>query len=156
MNEHHFHRIICGVYTRYSSDWQVFTAIYAVNNHPNRRIPMMLYGFRTQLIFLRSLVAGAIVSVTLAERAVDTAEQAIASFDHKTPDLLVVDYQLPDMDGFQFLEAVRNQGVDSPPAIMISAYSHLKDEARKNGFQGFLEKPFSTFSLSHAIELALV
>ena len=82
---------------------------------------------------------------------------ALCSYDELHPDLLVVDYALPDATGVQLLERIHDRcGQAVAPAIMISAYRNQRLRSRQAGFQAFLEKPYRTLDLIWAIERALV
>ncbi|MGH7685159.1 MAG: response regulator, partial [Vulcanimicrobiaceae bacterium] len=60
------------------------------------------------------------------------------------PDVVVVDYRMPELDGLQFVEAFRRKaGSAEIPIVMITA-SHDKEvrlQALKLGVDDFLEKP---------------
>ena len=61
------------------------------------------------------------------------------------PDVIVTDINMPNMDGFGFIEAVRRQprfaGV---PILVLTTESDrtLKERARKLGATGWITKPF--------------
>src|SRR4051812_6058646 len=58
--------------------------------------------------------------------ATDTAQAAIFEFEHHHPDVLVVDLELPEVDGWDFLAAVRRlptyQG-SRVPAIAVTCHT---------------------------------
>lgn len=63
--------------------------------------------------------------------------------DHE-PDLVVVDYMMPGMDGIQFLERLRSQpGKDEVPVLMITASTErdVRYQALDFAFSDFLNKP---------------
>ena len=68
------------------------------------------------------------------------------------PDLLVVDYRLPDLDGVEFLRTVRESSRVQSPALMISAYPDGEGRALRHGFEEFLAKPISECRLRRAVE----
>lgn len=73
------------------------------------------------------------------------------------PDLIILDYRMPRMDGLDFLHGVsENEGQPKCPVLVISAFSDYKDAFREGGVNGFLEKPFSLVDLEHEIERILV
>src|SRR5689334_7359103 len=51
-----------------------------------------------------------------------SVESTLSSYAAAHPDLLVVDYGLPDATGVRLLEAIRQGWGESTPAIMISAH----------------------------------
>jgi len=76
--------------------------------------------------------------------AVEAAEEGLEELKRQDYDIIIVDYQLPGMDGLEFLERTK----DSRPealTILVTAYGS-KDvvlKARKIGVQGFIDKPFT-------------
>ena len=70
------------------------------------------------------------------------------------PDLVVLDWHLPDMDGIQTCRALRAHS--DVPVLMISAdRSNQKDVALDAGANDYLPKPFSVNELLAWIETAL-
>jgi CheY-like chemotaxis protein len=86
---------------------------------------------------------------------VESGRDLLAEIEQEKPDLLVLDYQLPDMNGLRVMEAaIRKQG-RYMPAIAMSAYSNRRAACLKGGFRMFLHKPFGALDLIWAVELAL-
>ena len=69
---------------------------------------------------------------------------------------LVVDYWMPDMDGFELVGRLRDRNVDLP-AILITARlsGDLQRRAARAGFRRVVEKPFEDGSLLNGIRDAL-
>jgi len=86
----------------------------------------------------------------------ESVAKALRSYEESPPDLLVVDYRLPDATGVRLLETLREQWIQPAPAIMISAHRDRRSLSRQAGFAAFVEKPFRTLDLIWAIERALV
>ncbi len=59
------------------------------------------------------------------------------------PDVLIIDYRLPDGNGIDWVCAQRERLGDFPPTIMISAKDTMKEEALNSGIDHFLAKPFA-------------
>lgn len=71
------------------------------------------------------------------------------------PDLILSDLMMPKMDGFTFLQAVRQMPAGALPTfIFLSAYTELANvqKARLLGADDFLFKPFSSDELLRIIE----
>ncbi|AWN37773.1 response regulator transcription factor [Methylobacterium radiodurans] len=69
---------------------------------------------------------------------------------------LVVDYWMPDMDGFELVGRLRDRNVDLP-AILVTARpsGDLQRRAARAGFRRVIEKPFEDGSLLDGIHDAL-
>ncbi|MDP1650348.1 MAG: response regulator [Rubrivivax sp.] len=72
-----------------------------------------------------------------------TAAQALELVRHWTPELLVIDLHLPDLDGYQLLPALRSRLNARPPAYLCTADAAtvVEGPARAAGFDGCWTKP---------------
>lgn len=72
------------------------------------------------------------------------------------PDLLVVDINMPMMDGFEFIERIRGNG-DNTPALMLSARGDRADITRglTLGADDYVTKPFGLEELVLRIKAIL-
>lgn len=83
--------------------------------------------------------------------AVDVASDGARAIDlvHSTDyDLVILDMMLPDMDGLQVLERVRNRKT-SPPVLILSARGGVDDRVKglELGADDYLVKPFAFVEL---------
>jgi CheY-like chemotaxis protein len=85
----------------------------------------------------------------------ESGRDLLAEIEQEKPDLLVLDYQLPDMNGLRVMEAALRKQGRFTPAIAMSAYSNRRNACLKGGFRMFLHKPFGALDLIWAVELAL-
>lgn len=69
---------------------------------------------------------------------------------------LVVDYRMPDMDGFELVSRLRERQI-SLPAILITSQvnADLRKRATEAGFYEVLEKPLHDSSLLDTVRVAL-
>lgn len=70
------------------------------------------------------------------------------------PDLVTCDISMPDMNGFEILEAIRNNPLlANLPVIMLTAMGQLSDadRAKEMGASGYITKPFSVLSLINMV-----
>jgi two-component system cell cycle response regulator DivK len=62
------------------------------------------------------------------------------------PDLILMDIQLPGIDGYAALEQIRrNHATARIPVVALTAFAMARDRERviSSGFDGYLEKPIS-------------
>lgn len=80
---------------------------------------------------------------------VASGQMALAAIRAETPDILVLDLGLPDMDGLQVLAAVRQRD-DHVPVMVLTARSGLDDKIAglDSGADDYLAKPFSVGELA--------
>lgn len=91
-------------------------------------------------------------TVTFAVRSAATGEEALAQLKAKTPDIVLLDYKLPDMTGIDVLAASGGDFL----TIMITAFASLEVAvtATKRGAFDFLAKPFTPEELRATISKA--
>ena len=85
----------------------------------------------------------------------ETGEEAMELVDSFRPDVMLLDYKLPEMSGLEVLEEVTSE--DSEMAtIMVTAYASLETavSAIKRGAFDFLAKPFEPKELRDVVEKA--
>lgn len=70
--------------------------------------------------------------------------QEVFALHHKNSyDLILLDLQMPDMDGFQVMEALKNNVADSYlPVVVLTAQPGHKLQALQCGAKDFISKPF--------------
>lgn len=81
--------------------------------------------------------------------------QALEWLEGNLPDLIICDVQMPNMDGYQFLEKVRQRGYTKhTPVIMLSGSEASKERIKcyRLGAQDFLTKPFNPEELEELIK----
>ena len=83
-------------------------------------------------------------------RSAVSAKQALDIFNKSTPDIIISDIGMPEVDGYTLLTKIRAlpQGKNLP-AIALSAYAGDIDRQRSLdvGFQEHLNKPVDIYSL---------
>jgi PAS domain S-box-containing protein len=83
-------------------------------------------------------------------RVVPDGEAALAAVRERTPDLVLTDVMMPQLDGFGLLRALRNEDrTRSVPVIMLSARAgeESRVEGMEAGADDYLVKPFSAREL---------
>lgn len=87
--------------------------------------------------------------------AIDNGHEAISVVSSNTPDLILLDLGLPDMDGLEVLRILR--GWTSTPVIVVSARGreNEKVQALDLGADDYIMKPFGTSELLARIRTAI-
>ena len=98
-----------------------------------------------------------VVSRLLSRRGLDvtTAGDAVAAVEmlrDQPFDLVLTDFHMPDMDGFELLAHVREHYPDTP-AIMMTGQSSVQHavQAMANGAVDYLPKPFAVDALAERV-----
>ncbi len=82
--------------------------------------------------------------------------EALAAIQQEPPALLMLDLQMPRMDGMELLRALRRDGTDLP-VIVITAHGSIETavEAMKEGAHDFIPKPFDPKHLEIVVRKVL-
>ena len=96
---------------------------------------------RDTLEFLTRLLEGQGAIVLPAS----TAREGLSMVRAESPDVVISDIGLPEMDGYDFIQHVRrgDTASHSIPAIALTAYARTEDRMRalRAGFQAHMAKP---------------
>jgi two-component system LytT family response regulator len=76
--------------------------------------------------------------------------QAVALIEQEQPDLVLLDIQMPGLDGFGVIEALE----EPPPIVFVTAYDEYAIRAFEVNALDYLLKPFSRERLEQAIRRA--
>lgn len=89
-------------------------------------------------------------------KGVRSATQAMKSLvQDSRPDLILLDYMLPDINGGEFLRNLKLNGLFTDiPVLFLSAENSqlLINEVFQNGADGFIQKPFNPDVLIQKVE----
>jgi len=80
----------------------------------------------------------------------NNAEHALRTLEYFHPKLVLMDYQLPGMDGVELTRKLREDlGGKSPVILMLTSIDQKGDEerARRAGCDGYILKPIDTQAL---------
>ena len=87
-----------------------------------------------------------------------TGGEGVRLASEKKPDLILMDIQLPDIDGIEALRRIREaRSLDAVPVIAVSA-SVMPDDHRKiieSGFDAFVTKPINLKSFLDTVQRSL-
>jgi len=85
----------------------------------------------------------------------DSGAEAVSAVQGDLPDVVFLDYMMPDMDGFEVASALSAlPEADGLPLVMYTSRNSPEDRARaiRSGISGFLVKPVSEDALRELLE----
>jgi two-component system response regulator (stage 0 sporulation protein F) len=89
-------------------------------------------------------------------KGVHRAETALDVLRKESFDLLIVDYKMPEMNGFEVFAQARELQPDMAFMLLTGhGTSDVMDDATEMGFHAILLKPFTREQLRKAVEQAL-
>jgi DNA-binding response OmpR family regulator len=91
-------------------------------------------------------------------RAAQNGRQALEQLQAEPPDIVLLDIMMPEMDGLQTLERIRNDPVTARlPVILLSAKAGDEDmlAGYQYGADYYMTKPCTTRQLQYGITLVL-
>jgi two-component system, cell cycle response regulator DivK len=83
-----------------------------------------------------------------------SGEEGITCALNRKPDIILMDLQLPGIDGTQAMREIRGSASGSNvPIVALTAFAMSEDRERvlRNGFDGYLSKPISVRDLARQI-----
>jgi two-component system, OmpR family, phosphate regulon response regulator PhoB len=107
--------------------------------------------------YVSGSINDALEAMGYAPQVVGTAADAFAVLEETTPDLVLLDWMLPDLEGIEILRRIRQSQTPGIPVIMLTARAEL--DARLAGLEAgaddYLAKPFSIGELQARIAAIL-
>jgi len=105
----------------------------------------------------RELVKFALEPGYVVAEAAD-GRDAIVQIRQTLPDLILMDIQMPEMDGYETLHEIRAHPESSlVPVVAVTAFAMLEDrqKAFEAGFDGYFAKPINIAALRTQIDSLL-
>jgi two-component system, sensor histidine kinase and response regulator len=143
-----------------------FGAVGSSAETPSTSTPPGLRGLRILVVddshnsreILQGLLGGLGYRPVMASSARAGLAELIRASSHEPYDLVLLDWKMPDMDGFAVVDELRrsNALTDMPRIVMITAYGdeQLTRRAAAQGLDGCVSKPVSASTLMDAIATA--
>ncbi|MDR3416266.1 MAG: EAL domain-containing protein [Nevskia sp.] len=108
----------------------------------------------------RLLMEETLVQAGLQVRLAADGEEALQAFDHEIPDLVLLDVDMPGMDGFEVCHAIRERHTvlgSQVPIVMVTGMDDLESVTRAYdaGATDFISKPVSLPSLVQRVRYML-
>jgi len=88
----------------------------------------------------------------------DNGKDALAILEHETPDLIICDIMMPEMDGYELVEQIRQDDrISWIPVLFLSAKGQTTDRVKglNTGADVYLVKPFEPEELVAQVESSL-
>ena len=104
-------------------------------------------------LFQRKTICG-----TLKEAGFNTIEacngvEGLEMAKSNNPDYILTDLLMPEMDGIQFIQALKEQGYTCPVFVLSADIQETKrKQCQQIGVSGFLSKPFKKNELIEAFQ----
>jgi PleD family two-component response regulator len=108
--------------------------------------------------FISNIICEALLSEGYKiEKAAD-GEEALAKIEQVIPDLVIMDYMMPKMDGPQVCRKVKaNPKIKHVPIIMVTAVADVKEKVQllESGAEDYIVKPFDLEELLARVKVVL-
>jgi DNA-binding response OmpR family regulator len=107
---------------------------------------------------MRRLVAEALESAGYDARTAGNGDEAVRVAAHYIPDLVLLDIMMPDMDGFEVYERLRERPVDlRSPIMFLTARREINDKLLgfEKGAADYITKPFHIKELLARVKVHL-
>lgn len=86
-----------------------------------------------------------------------SGREGIAAVGSNVPDLILLDIQLPQMNGYAVAQTLRgNSALDAVPIVAVTSYAMDTDrmQARRAGCDGYIEKPLNPETFANEVAAA--
>ena len=78
--------------------------------------------------------------------------EAIEALEHHSYDIVLMDIQMPEMDGLEATKIIRHRGFQDPRIIVVTSLDNYREICLAAGADDFLTKPLGIEKLRAAIE----
>lgn len=104
---------------------------------------------------IRSLVVELLADDGLSARQASDGEEAVSALEHEKPLAIVLDINLPFLEGTEVARVSRERYGRDVPIIVATANEHAEHNAREMGASGFVTKPFDANDLLSVLHRSL-
>lgn len=99
------------------------------------------------------LIQGIIANPGLDVKLVDTAASGVEAVRRHSPDIVIVDFGLPDFSGVEVTQRIRT--FSDVPILMLTGHDDLSDAPREAGVSEVMAKPFNPLQLRDNVKRLL-
>lgn len=105
---------------------------------------------------LRNVLSSELQSEGYSVMSAADGDEAIATLQQKSFDLVLLDIKMPRVDGFEVLKFIK-ENYPKTKVIMLTGFADLKNaiESKKLGAEDFVSKPYDLVDLLTTIERVL-
>lgn len=101
--------------------------------------------------FLSDLIRDCLSANNHEVCAVGTGEDALKQLESETYSVVLLDWQLPDMEGLDVLKTYK-QNNGTAKVVMLTGMRGRQDDGMESGADGFLTKPFKMVQILNTVE----
>lgn len=107
--------------------------------------------------FLAETISDVVQNMGYEPNIVASGEQALSALEAQVPDLILLDWLLPDLDGIEILRRIRAGPLAAVPVIMLTAKGELdaRLEGLEAGADDYIPKPVHMRELQARIAAVL-
>ena len=105
---------------------------------------------------MRDMINLALASEGFEVHLAEDGEHGLEVLDDLDPDVIITDINMPRLDGFGFIDAIRlRDDTRTTPILVLTTESsaELKSRARTAGATGWIVKPFAQDKLVRALRM---
>ncbi len=107
-----------------------------------------------RMIVIRNLKSAGFSDATFSEA--ENGKQGLDSVKADKPDLILSDWNMPEMNGLEFCQAVTAEGIDVTFGFVTSeSTADMRSLAEEAGAKFLIAKPFTPQAFQEAISLAV-
>jgi CheY-like chemotaxis protein len=78
--------------------------------------------------------------------------EAIEALEHHSYDIVLMDIQMPEMDGLEATKTIRHRGFQDPRIIVVTSLDNYREICLAAGADDFLTKPLGIETLREALK----
>ena len=107
---------------------------------------------------IRMLVLQALAAIGVETCEAESGEQALSAIQSEPPDLVLLDVDMPGMDGFETCTAIRAGSVGNEIPVMVATGltdAHTMERAFEVGASDFIKKPIDWQVLQHRVRFLM-
>jgi two-component system chemotaxis response regulator CheY len=101
---------------------------------------------------IREVVAMLLIAEGYPVQTAPDGAEALRVMERTSPSLVVLDMNMPILDGWGFAAQAKARGFDAPILVVTATRDNAERAATEIGAAGYLAKPFKLLELLEAIE----